>query len=433
MNRFARLSLSLAVVAPCAIAQATDVPPLAVPHYRVTSLPTLGGTIGQGNSIDDLGLIAGFAGLAGDASWHATAWLFGFTADLGTLGGPNSNVPWPVQNNVGLVAGIAQTAVPEPLGARWSCRSFFPTPSNVGYTCLGFAWEGGRMRALPTLGGNNGFATGANDRRQIAGWAENDVHDSTCLAPYQYLQFRPVVWGPGRDAVRALPVLQQAGDTSGAATALNNRGQVVGISGTCDRAVGRFSAAHAVLWEGGRVTDIGSLGGVAWNTPMAINERGDVVGFSNVSATDGGAFHAHAFAWTRRDGMRDLGTLPGDTHSQALGMNNLGQAVGQSCNADFSVCRAVLWQGGTITDLNTRIAGAYDGQLLFAQDINDFGVVTGEAYISADGTTPAFRATPSFLAQRAPATATGVPTRLSPAARAALLQRFGIEELDLAH
>jgi probable HAF family extracellular repeat protein len=164
---------------------------------------------------------------------------------------------------------------------------------------------------------------------------------------------------------------------------------------------------------------------------MAINERGDVVGFSNVSAADGGSFHAHAFAWNRRDGMRDLGTLPGDTHSQALGMNNLGQAVGQSCNADFSVCRAVLWQGGTITDLNTRIAGTYEGQLLFAQDINDFGVVTGEAYLSADGTTPAFRAAPSFLAQPATTMAAFAPARLSPSARETLMRRFGIEELDL--
>ena len=45
------------------------------------------------------------------------------------------------------------------------------------------------------------------------------------------------------------------------ATAINDRGQVVGISGTCDQAVGRFTAAHAVIWEEGGVRDIGDLGG----------------------------------------------------------------------------------------------------------------------------------------------------------------------------
>src|SRR5205807_9811586 len=122
----------------------------------------------------------------------------------------------------------------------------------------------------------------------------------------------------------------------GAATAINDRGQVVGISGICDRAVGRFSAAHAVLWEGGAVVDLGSLGGVAWNTPMAINQWGDVAGFSNVSASSGGAFNAHAFLWTKRDGIRDLGTLPGDAISQALGINGERQIAGISCSSGFA-------------------------------------------------------------------------------------------------
>ena len=30
---------------------------------------------------------------------------------------------------------------------------------------------------------NNGFAAGANNREEIVGWAENAVHDATCVAP----------------------------------------------------------------------------------------------------------------------------------------------------------------------------------------------------------------------------------------------------------
>jgi uncharacterized membrane protein len=59
----------------------------------------------------------------------------------------------------------------------------------------GFIWKNGVMRALPTLGGNNGFASGVNNRGQIVGWSENKVYDHTCTPP-QVLQFRAAIWGP---------------------------------------------------------------------------------------------------------------------------------------------------------------------------------------------------------------------------------------------
>src|SRR5262245_53942816 len=220
-------------------------------RYTVVHLSSLAGTSHRGNSINDEGWVAGFSSLAGNTSRHATLWARGFMVDLGTLGGPNSNVAWPVKNHIGLIAGIAQTNTPQPLGETWSCRDFFPGPDNARFTCRGVVWEWGRIRALPTLGGDNSFATGPNNLHQVVGWAENTVHDTTCEAP-QILQFRAVVWGPGPDDVRELPPLPGTDDTSTAATALNDAGQVVGISGTCDQAVGRHSARHAVLWEQGR-------------------------------------------------------------------------------------------------------------------------------------------------------------------------------------
>ena len=100
------------------------------------------------------------------------------------------------------------------------------------------------MQALPTLGGINGYAAGVNDRGQVVGWAETPVHDPTCSAP-QVLQFRAVLWEPRRHRKRELRPFP--GDSTSAATAINNRGQAVGISGECDVAVGRFSARRAVL------------------------------------------------------------------------------------------------------------------------------------------------------------------------------------------
>lgn len=358
--------------------------------YRVTNLPSLGGTVSRGNSINDRGWVAGYSNLAGNQSRHATLWLQGSAIDLGTLGGPNSSVAWPVKNDRGLLAGIAQTATPDPLGENWSCSAFFPAATATGYVCLGFVWEGGAMRALPTLGGNNGFATGANNRGQVVGWAENTVHDPTCVPP-QVLQFRAVVWDTKGDQIQELPPLP--GDTSGAATAINDRGQVVGISGTCDQAVGRFTAAHAVLWEHGTVTDIGNLGGATWNTAMAINQSGDVVGFASQPGDDPDNPQLRAFLWTRRGGIQNLGTLPGDVYSEAHGINEQRQVVGTSCDAGGN-CRAFVWEDGVMKDLNALVAPGYTGVLTTAQDINDRGEITGRAFVASTGERPAFLATP---------------------------------------
>ena len=358
--------------------------------YQVTNLASLGGTISRGNSINNRSWVAGYSNLSGNESRHASLWRNESLLDLGTLGGPNSSVAWPVKNNIGLIAGIAQTDTPDPLGENWSCAAFFPGATATGPTCLGFVWQAGVMSALPTLGGNNGFATGANNHGQVVGWAENTVHDPTCVPP-QVLQFRAVIWESEGNQIRELPPLP--GDTSGAATAINDKGQVVGISGICDQAVGRFTAAHAVLWENGGVTDIGNLGGDAWNTPMAINQQGDIVGFASQPGDDPDNPQLHAFLWTRQDGIQDLGALPGDVYSEAHGINERRQVVGISCDAAGS-CRAFLWQNGVMTDLNTLVGPGYTDVLTTAQDINDLGEITGRAFDPDTGERPAFLATP---------------------------------------
>lgn len=358
--------------------------------YQVTNLASLGGTISRGNSINNRSWVAGYSNLSGNESRHASLWRNESLLDLGTLGGPNSSVAWPVKNNIGLIAGIAQTDTPDPLGENWSCAAFFPGATATGPTCLGFVWQAGVMSALPTLGGNNGFATGANNHGQVVGWAENTVHDPTCVPP-QVLQFRAVIWASEGNQIRELPPLP--GDTSGAATAINDKGQVVGISGICDQAVGRFTAAHAVLWENGGVTDIGNLGSDAWNTPMAINQQGDIVGFAGQPGDDPDNPQLHAFLWTRQDRIQDLGALPGDVYSEAHGINERRQVVGISCDAAGS-CRAFLWQNGVMTDLNTLVAPGYTDVLTTAQDINDLGEITGRAFDPDTGERPAFLATP---------------------------------------
>ena len=293
--------------------------------------------------------------------------------------------------------GISQTADPQLLGESWSSAFFYSTPNNVGYINLGFVWQNNQMRGLPNFpGGNNGFATGANNLGKVVGWAENGVHDPNCCCT-QVLQFRPAVWTLGPpDQIQDLPLI--SGDSSGAATAINDNGQIVGISGICDQAVGRHTAKHAVLWENGTVTDI-YLNAPApwWNTPTAINQRGDVVGFAGDPAFVEGDI-IHAFMWTREDGIRQLKPLPNRTpkhvDSEAYGINEARQVVGVSCDADQVDCRAVIWDhGNTPTDLND-LKGSYSAFLALAKDINNKGEITGRAFDPTTGALIAYLAVP---------------------------------------
>src|SRR5437016_13320529 len=45
------------------------------PAYIVTNLPSLGGAVSSGNSLNDLGWSSGTSNLSGDITQHATLWL----------------------------------------------------------------------------------------------------------------------------------------------------------------------------------------------------------------------------------------------------------------------------------------------------------------------------------------------------------------------
>src|SRR6059058_3379807 len=365
-------------------------------QYHISTLASLGGTSSGGNSINDQSWAAGYSRLP-DRNRHATLWRNGALTDLNTLGGPNSSVTWNVKNTAGIIVGISQTANPEPLGEAWSSAAFYSTPNNVGYINLGFVWQNNQMRGLPNFpGGNNGFATGANNLGQVVGWAENGVHDPNCCCT-QVLQFRPAVWDlTSGDQIHDLPLIPS--DTSGAATAINDNGQVVGISGICDQAVGRRTAKHAVLWENGTVTDIyPNPPAPWWNTPTAINQRGDVVGFAGDPAFVEGNI-LHAFIWTKDNGIKVLkplrGLVPEHVDSEAYGINEAGQVVGVSCDAGQVDCRAVIWDHGVYpTDLND-LKGDYSAFLALAKDINNKGEITGRAFDPATGALIAYLAVP---------------------------------------
>lgn len=369
-------------------------------RYKIELLSDLGGSATAASSTNDLGWIAGQSNRTDDVASLAVLWRPGKPIkELGTLGGTNSAVLWPVKNVLGIVTGIAQTNEDDPNDEIWSCGYFFPGDDAAGNRCLGFRWQNGKMTALnPFPGGTHSFATGTNNLGQTVGWAENGVRDSECVSP-QVLRFRAALWPAGHSRPRELPPLP--GDEASSATAINDRGQVVGISGACSNAVGGLSAKRNVLWQDGRPENIGDFGGIAWNTPMMINQRGDVVGFANISPDVGTKFRPRAFFWTRATGIRRLDLLPAHDvdqagRGQALGINEWRQIVGQSCNSAGDDCRAVIWRDGVPSDLNLLASSLGTAALISANDIDDLGRIVGSA--SDGGSTVAFKATPYWTA-----------------------------------
>src|SRR5437016_14144973 len=174
-ERSSRIALIVLISIGCGaaltVAQAQErIPAKHRVQYQVSTLPDFGGTSSGGNSINDQSWVAGYSRLP-DRNRHATLWRSGLLSDLGTLGGPNSSVTWNVKNTQGVIVGISQTADPEPLGESWSSAAFYTGPFTTGFINLGFVWEQNQMRGLPNFpGGNNGFATGANNFRKAVGW-----------------------------------------------------------------------------------------------------------------------------------------------------------------------------------------------------------------------------------------------------------------------
>jgi probable HAF family extracellular repeat protein len=362
------------------------------PRYAVTDLGAVGGAPGQPYFITNNGLVSGAAATSG-GSMHAVLWYQGLKIDIGTPGLTGLNSAAYGVNELGQTVGTAQTSVPNSEDFCGFNALGLPTSNTA---CLPFLWQFGMMTKLPTLGGANGVANSVNNRGVVAGWAESTAPDPNKACPVS--QFAPVVWENG--AIHQLQT--HPGDPDGVAAQINDKGQVVGASGTC----GAFNPNsgvylvenHALLWENGAVTDLGNLGGtggIAGNHACAINNRGQVVGHSEL--TNDTTFHG--FLWTRASGMLDLGTLAGDYASLALGINDGGEVVGASLDAKFNP-RAVLWENGQMawegrqmTDLNTLIPANSGLYLLVAESINSSRQITGLAVTSA-GVLHGFLATP---------------------------------------
>lgn len=395
------------------------------PTYNVYNLGTLGGLNSAANTITPGGIALGNSDPSGDKTTIATAWVNGVQALLGTLGGPNSGIGWPTRSDV-LWAGYAETAATNLLGEAWSCSAFFPQPPT-GKVCLGFRYQNGKMTPLPTLGGIDGYAAGVNKHGDIVGWAETPKHDKTCVLP-QILQFEGAEYAADGRMRTLMPL---AHDPDSAATAINNAGTAVGISGTCDVAVGAYSARHAVVWTHGVPAKIPVFGGHGWNTPTSINNHGAITGFANQpNDIVNGQLQYQPVAFIAEPGSRahKIEPLPGDMFSAGDTVNDSGFLVGQSFGGPEG-SRAFVWQNGETADMNDLIAGGDPLYLVYATDVNDAGEVVGVACVVSGGSCTSsavgFLAVPTTL----PARARPAGVRVPPAIYQTGLRRFGVRSV----
>jgi probable HAF family extracellular repeat protein len=251
-------------------------------------------------------------------------------------------------------------------------------------TCRPFVWQLFHMSALPTLGGNNGQASAINSRGQIVGMAENGAVDSSCPAGTTNNRIQlPVLWEDGRAHALPTPV----GDAGGFANWINDHGQAVGNTGNCG------AMSHAVSWENDTVTELKDLGTGAGAIAYGNNNRGQIVGSVFVSPGGGTRYGA---LW-QNGVLTNLGTLPGDMSAIATGINDQGQVVGSTWDSHFNWSHAFIYQNGVMTDLNTLFLKGTNLRATMANKINERGQISGMGTVLSGpdmGKLHAFLATP---------------------------------------
>jgi len=294
--------------------------------------------------------------------------------DLGTLGGNVSAAAG--INNQGQVVGFALNSVPDP----FSIYDFQLFVVPTGTQTRAFLWDNGVMRDLGTLGGPDAWANFVNDRGQVAGFSYTDatpVVDNGPVCPGNVPTQHPFLWENGKMTdLGSLGGTCAGSEVAGFQGALNNRGQVVGGSTLAGNQV-----FHPFLWTNpGPMQDLGTLGGESGcGKAKAINDAGEVVGETDLG---GCSPVIHAFLW-KKGVMTDLGTVEGDTCSDANAINSKGQIVGASLHEDpvqpcgNFVQHAFLWESGELVDLNTLIPPKSALQLAAAEVINDRGEIAG--------------------------------------------------------
>lgn len=310
------------------------------PRYSVNQLDVFPGREATyASDINNQGVIVGRASDSGEENAVAVVWDQGKVTRLPGVPGYGSTTALAL-NEAGQIAGSIEKSI---------------GPIRSLYGCV---WVDRKPRVLGSFGGQLGSATDINASGEVVGWS--DMKNEVAQA------WR---WSGGK--LLRLPA--PAGKPHSNASSINDSGQIAGFASDTSNS----PVTRAVLWERGRVKEMGTLGG-KFSVASSINNPGQVAG---EAATSKGEIHA--FLW-QKGKMTDLGTLGGkDSHARDL--NNLGQVVGTAgtgrsrttAGGAVQTQRAFLWEKGNMLDLNKLMPAGSGWELVEAAAINDRAQIVG--------------------------------------------------------
>jgi probable HAF family extracellular repeat protein len=304
--------------------------------------------------------------------------------DLGTFGGPQSYTISTALLSTGLELNnsgvlVGYADTKLPDPAAPLC---FVADCFVAYP---LRWQDGVISHLSSLHqGWSSAPVAVSANGLIAGYSENGKIDPLTATA----ELRAVLWENGR--ITNLGTLPEGGYES-AALSVNSAGQVAGsaLNTTADPTPLFLSAVYpmvmqttqsrAFFWEGDVMQDLGTLGGTDAAAAL-INERGQVMGWSYTGAAAGACNPAlGSFIWDKEKGMRSVGSF-GGTCAYAFDLNNGGQVVGWSSVTGDQYSRAFVSKDGLFQDLG----GSIGGNSTFAFAINESGQAVGGGQVGGD-------------------------------------------------
>ena len=302
--------------------------------------------------------------------------------DLGSLGG-NS---WAYAiNEAGQAVGVSTTISAPPVTDQGSLGGY---PATYGGYCChedeyvvvypavpsrAVLWQNGGITDLGTLGGMHSRALGINDLGQVVGAFDTEpIPDPNASGPYE----NAFLWEGGvmTDLGTLMHDPSDVGGYDYVLTSvgydINNAGSVVGVY----QAPLNYSNAFrydGTPFHGGSINGVGD-----YSDAQAINELGQMVGGNWGSISFGLELHAYVADHGHQSISTILDPLPdfagGLARSSATDINDIGQVVGGSEVGLPGTSHAVLWENGAIIEL-----GTLGGNRSHATAINNKGQIVG--------------------------------------------------------